>query len=279
MSLPDETQMPGAAPPDGDPFLEQMERELAGWGDPVARLEHALEHDELVLYAQPILALRGPERFPMAEVLVRLQEEERALLPPGEFFPVFEHFGMLPRLDRWVIRHALARLALGSRVGRLSVNVSGQTLGDAAFHDYVAGELARTGVGAHALVFELSEGDVLAQPAAAERFAASVNGLGCGILIDGFGRRSVSFAPLTRTRADLVKVDGVIVRRLASSETARAKLRAIVRVAQVVRFGVIGECVEEQSALDVLRRCGADYAQGFGIVTPAPLAEVAQGGA
>src|SRR5437879_10470850 len=81
-----------------DAFLERMDSELAGWTDPVRRLRDAIERDEFELYCQPILQFAGDERYPMAEVLVRLREEERALVPPGEFLPVFEHYRMMAQL-------------------------------------------------------------------------------------------------------------------------------------------------------------------------------------
>lgn len=269
---------PATLAEDAGGFLQSMDRELAGWGDPAARLARALRNDELVLYAQPILALRGRVQYPLAEVLVRLREEEQALLPPGEFLPVFEHFGMLPELDRWVVRHALARLARGSRIGQLSINVSGQTLADAAFAPFVAAQLAQSGVAAASLAFEIDEGDALAKPEAAATFAAAIKAAGCRVLLDGFGRRAASFAPLTRLRADLVKVDGVIVRRLPSSEIARAKLNAIVRVGQVIGLGIIAECVEDPAVLAQLRTAGVAYAQGFGIQRPDLLDTVAEKG-
>jgi EAL domain-containing protein (putative c-di-GMP-specific phosphodiesterase class I) len=77
----------------------------AGWGDPGERIRHALAKDEFALYCQPIASLEGGSGFAMAEVLVRLREEEKALLPPGEFLPVFERYGMMPELDSWVVRH------------------------------------------------------------------------------------------------------------------------------------------------------------------------------
>ncbi|MGH8675928.1 MAG: EAL domain-containing protein [Burkholderiales bacterium] len=265
--------------PKHERFLEQMDRQLAGW-EGVSRLVQALERDELVLYAQPILALRGPTaQFPIAEVLVRLREEERTLQPPGDFLPVFEHYGMMPELDRWVVRHVMERLARGSRTAQFSINVSAQTLGDAQFAPFVAAELAKARVAAAALIFEIDENHMLAMPEAAATFAASVKAVGCGVLIDGFGQRAVSFAPLTNLRADFVKVDGVIVRNLRSSEMARSKLNAIARVGQVIGVGVIGECVEEQDTLDRLRAASADYAQGFGLRRPAPLDSIAEGAA
>jgi len=258
-------------------FLEEMDNELAGWEDPAARLKRALERDELVLYAQPVVSLRGPLHYPFAEVLVRLREEEKALLPPGEFLPAFEHYRMMPQLDRWVVRNALARLARGARVPRLSINVSGQSLGDTAFLPFVAAELERARLAPQSLIFEIDESEVLARPQAAAGFAAGLKARGAGVLLDGFGQRSVSFAPLTSLRPDFVKVDGIIVRKLASSDIARSKLNAIVRVGDVIGAGIVGECVEQQAALDALKAAGAGYAQGFGLRRPAPLDEIAAG--
>jgi EAL domain-containing protein (putative c-di-GMP-specific phosphodiesterase class I) len=262
---------------EADRLVSQIEREFAGSDDPVARIRQALERGEFTLLAQPILALQGEARFPMAEVLVRLREEEVAMLPPGEFFPVFEHYAMMPQLDRWVVRHAVAVLARGSQVPRLNINVSGQTLGDGAFAEDVGAELRRAGIPPASLVFEIAEGDVLARPAEAARFAAAVRRIGCGALIDGFGRLAASFAPLKELRADLVKVDGSVVRKLRASEGARARLGAVVRVGAVIGFGVIAECVEDSETVALARAAGADYAQGFGIRRPQALAAVAEG--
>lgn len=266
-----------AAAPDADRFLAEMDREFSGWDDPPARIMRALQRDEFALFAQPILALKGEPRFMMAELLVRLREEEAAMLPPGEFFPVFEHFGMMPQLDRWVARHAVARLASGSRVPQFSINVSSQTLVDETFAADVAEELARAKLAPALLGFEIDESDVLARPESAARFAAGIKRAGCRIVLDSFGHRSVSFAPLKDLRADYVKVDGSIVRNLPGSEVARTKLKAVVRVGDVIGVGVIAECVEDPAVLALVRNAGAGYAQGFGIKRPAPLEAVAAG--
>lgn len=262
-----------------DKFLERMDSELTGWSDPVARLQEALVQNEFELYCQPILALReglrGNERYPMGEVLVRMREEERALLPPGEFLPVFEHYRMMPQLDRWVVYHVVHRLAQGSRVARFTVNVSGQTLQDPHFAPYVAAATKKFGVATSALLFEIDENDVLATLEAASRFANAVKALGCGVLIDGFGRRAVSFTPLKVLRVDFVKVDGSIIRKLLTSEVARTKMNAILRVAEAIRFGVVAECVEEQDVLARLKALNVSHAQGFGIYQPHPIDSVA----
>src|SRR5437773_5646294 len=181
-------------------LLEQMDAELVGWANPAERLHQALEKDEFTLFCQPILALTGAERYPMAEILVRLREEERALLPPGEFLPVFEHYRMMPQLDRWVVFHVVQRLARGARVPRFTINVSGQTLQDPEFTAYVLAATQKYGVANSALLFEIDESDVLARLEVATRFANAVKTLGCGVVIDGFGRRAVSFTPLKALR-------------------------------------------------------------------------------
>src|SRR5574341_1631286 len=254
-----------------DKFLESMDRQLAGWSDPAARLHEALEKDEFTLFCQPILAFSGKERYPMAEVLVRLREEERALLPPGEFLPVFEHYGMMPQLDRWVLRNVVKHLAGGSRIRRFTINVSGQTLQDPQFAGFAAAQLRGAGIAPTAVLFEIDESDVLARPEAAARFSAAVKAYGGGLLIDGFCRRSVSFAPLKDLRLDYLKVDGSVLRKLLVHEQAQTKLKAVVRVAEALRAGVVAECVEEQDVLVRLKALDVGFAQGFGVVQPQPM--------
>jgi EAL domain-containing protein (putative c-di-GMP-specific phosphodiesterase class I) len=254
-----------------DTFIGQMDSQLAGWTDPVQRLKSAIENNEFELYCQPILQFAGDERYPMAEVLVRLREEERALLPPGEFLPVFEHYRMMPHLDRWVVRNTLRRLSQGARVARFTVNLSAQTMDDAEFPRFVAAQLGSNKVAASRLAFEIDEADTLARLEAAERFATQMKSVGTPLLIDGFGRRAVSFAPVKALGVQFVKVDGRITRKILTSDSAQGKLNAILRVGERLGYAVVAECVEEQDILVRLKAMGVAYAQGFGIFQPHPI--------
>ena len=258
-----------------DPLLKRMDEELSGWDEPAGRLRQALAKDELALYVQPIAALNGAVRFPMAEVLIRLREEEKALLPPGEFLPVFEHYRLMPDLDRWVVRKVVQHLARGSRIPRFALNLSSQTIEDAAFPKAVALELVDAGVPGTALQFEIAENDIIARLDAAVRFSTAIRAVGCGVVVSGFGRRTATFLPLKTLRPDYVKVDGVIVRKLLTAPAAEAKLRAILRVGEVMGFQVIAEMVEEQDILVRLKALGVAYAQGFGIQQPHPIEKLA----
>jgi EAL domain-containing protein (putative c-di-GMP-specific phosphodiesterase class I) len=156
---------------DVDPLLQKEDAALMGWVEPAERLRLALEKNELTLFCQPIAALSGPVRFPMAEVLVRLREEEKALLPPGEFLPVFEHYRLMPDLDRWVVRDILRQLKRGLRIPRFTINLSSQTVDDPEFAKAVALALIEAGVPGKSLLFEISESDTLHHLEAAIRLA------------------------------------------------------------------------------------------------------------
>src|SRR4051812_45846025 len=252
--------------------IDQTDVDLAGGLNAAPRLRQALENDEFALYAQAVLALKGDERYPMAEILVRLREEEKAMLPPGEFLPVFEHYRMMPELDRWVVRQVIRHLAKGKKPRRFTINVSSQTIEDAKFPQFFAAE-AKAAPGS--LLFEIAEVDLLSRPEPVARFVAAINAAGGGVIIDGFGRKSVSFAPLKTLRPAFVKIDGSITRKLISSEVARTKLAAVQRVAAAVGFAVIAECVEDPQVIERLKSLGVGYAQGFGIHKPEAVDQLA----
>lgn len=258
-------------PHDIEVLLRDLNQDFMGWNDPPNRLLRALERDELVLYAQPILALRAEQAFPMAEVLVRLQDDEAVFLPPGGFLPLFEHFRLLPQLDRWVARQSVVRLARKPRVPRLCINISTPTLSDLEFVPELASEFARSKVSPGSLVVEICEDDVLDRSGVVDAFIAALRAMGCQVAISGFGRRSVSLSPLTTLRPDFVKVYGGIVRNLHLGQSSRKKLGAMVAIAKAVGFELIGEGVEVAETLTHLREAGVDYAQGFGIQVPGPI--------
>jgi EAL domain-containing protein (putative c-di-GMP-specific phosphodiesterase class I) len=245
-----------------------MNKEPPQWTDPVAYLRQALAQDYFTLYCQPIAALTGIVVYPMAEVLIRLCEEERALLPPGEFLPILEHYGMMPELDRWVVREALRRLSTGPEIPRFTLNLSAQTIADPEFPDFFANEIAASGVPADCIVFEIDESDALALPTCIRRFTAKVGSLGAGVLIDGFGRAQDYLASLKLPCVQFVKVHGSLTRQLASDEAAAAKMNALLRLTSDLSLDVIAESVEDLDVLARLKTMKVRYAQGFGICRP-----------
>jgi EAL domain-containing protein (putative c-di-GMP-specific phosphodiesterase class I) len=242
--------------------------------DPAAPLRDALARDAFALYVQPIVEL-ATGKPALAEVLIRLREEESAMLPPGEFLPLFEESGLMPQLDRWVLRHAARRLAGGLKTARLSINVSGQTLYDAAFPKAVAAELAAHRLAPGALLFEIEEALVISRPDAVCRFAEAVKMAGCGVVVDGFGENADG-AVIKALRPALVKVHGGIVRALLRSDEAADKLEVIACLCSSLGIGMIAECVEDRNVVTGLKALGVAYAQGFGLEPPQPIESLAR---
>ena len=243
--------------------------------DPIEHIRGVLDRNELTLYCQPIRALSGAGDYPMAEVLVRLVEEENSLLPPGDFIPVFEHYRMMPAMDRWVVAAVLRRLAQGSRVPKFSVNLSGQTLEDRDFPGFVANELMRNGVRGTSLLFELHMRDVLGKAPECGAFANAVRSIGCGLIVDALGTQAVTVAPLKILQPDFIKLDGALTRKIVADEGAASRVRAILAVAGSLGIRTIAESIEEQDVLLRVKAFGVEFAQGFGIYRPHPIEHVA----
>jgi EAL domain-containing protein (putative c-di-GMP-specific phosphodiesterase class I) len=239
--------------------------------DAVAYLRHALAQDQFSLFYQPIAAIAGAVAYPMAEVLIRLREEENALLPPGEFLPVLEHYGMMPELDRWIVCDVLRRLAKGSEIPRFTINVSAQTIADPRFPHFFANEIIDTGVHADRVLFEIDETDTLAAPSCVSRFSATIGSLGSGVLIDGYGRRQDFLAPLRIPCVQFIKVDRSVIRQLLAGEILSAKMNAVLRVTSEVGIDLIAEGVEDPDVLAQLKAMNFRYAQGFGVCAAQPI--------
>jgi len=204
-----------------------------------------------------------------------MRDEERALLPPGEFLPVFEELGMMPALDRWVVRHVVQRLKRGSRIPAFSINLSGQTLADRDFPTFVAGQLKQAGVAAPAVLFELDDPDLVASLDAAMAAATALRLEGCGLVIDSFGSTARSLDHLKHLRVDFLKLDGSIVRNVLANGAGRKMVDSVMRIARTLEIGVIASCVEDQDVLLRLKALGVGYVQGFGIHEPGPLEKIA----
>lgn len=251
--------------------LQSLEMERLVSPQPTARLREAMLKNELVLYGQPIADLTAGSTHAMAEALIRLREEEAALLPPGEFLPMFERYRMMPDLDRWVIAKAVMHLTHRPRIARLTINASNQSLEDRGIIKFIAEAVMASATPASKLVFEIDNSAFIEQPELVSRFAAAVKSIGCQVLIDGVSASRVSFIALKGVRVDMLKVDGAIVRNIARDASAEVALRAIARVASSIGVELIAEMVEDQQVLAALAPMGVRYAQGYGICPPYPM--------
>lgn len=259
-------------------YLRAIAAELTGWDDPQAKLADALEHDRFLLMQQRILPLgKGAADASCCEILLRLQEEEDHLLPPGGFLPLAESYGMMEQVDRWVVRTLVTRCrerALRERGWRAPlywVNLSGAAMRSAEFARSVQRQVQDGGFDGRRLCFELAEPDVVRYPAEAERLIGALRPLGCRFAMDAFGSVRPAFAEVHRLRFDFVKIDGVIVQNMLRDRAELARVRAIQDACRRIGVRTCAELVEDEATLVALRGIGIDYAQGFGIARPEPL--------
>jgi diguanylate cyclase (GGDEF)-like protein/PAS domain S-box-containing protein len=239
------------------------------------RLQSALKDNRFHLYHQAIVPAHGEETGPAMEVLVRLKDEAGNELPPSEFMRAAERYRLMGLVDRWVVQTTLAALGRGAiPVGAnrsVAINVSGQTLGDLQFLEFVVECLDSTGATPAQVCFEISESAVVANLEQARRFVGVLHGMGCQFALDDFGSGVGSFSNLKNLPLDYLKIDGSFMRNLARDTVNQAMVAAMIKLARTLNFKVIAEQVEDSSAADAARRMGVDYLQGYALGRPQPL--------
>ncbi len=245
------------------------------------RLQTALKENQFELMAQPIVAVSPLLRDvgPALEVLIRLHDDNLPEgIPPAEFLRAAERYRLMVDVDRWVVQTALTALGRGGirlPEGRsLAINLSGQTLADPGFLEFVVECLDSTGVTPPQLCFEVTENAVMTNVDQARRFIGVLHGMGCSFALDDFGRGLSSFGNLKHLAIDYLKIDGSFIRNLAADNVNQAMVSAMVKLARTLNFQVIAEQVEDAASLDAARRIGVDFVQGFELARPQPLARV-----
>ncbi len=242
----------------------------------VSRLQRACDDGRLEIHFQRILPIGDNQDLqPHFELVLRMRDEEGNLVQPNEFIPAAERYNMMPAIDRWVVRHALTELLTRGRVGEhatLSINLSGTTLSDEGFLDFLLGELANVDIRPGALCFEITETAAIASLSHVVYFMRELKDRGVRFALDDFGSGLSSFSYLKTLPVEFLKIDGQFVENVYRDPVDRSMVEAICQVARAMGIRTIAERVETQEVLDTLARIGVDYAQGFLISRPAPIA-------
>ena len=239
-----------------------------------ADLVDAMEDGRLKLFGQEIHRLGQPwEDSRHVEVLARLEARNGKMIPPGDFMPVAERFGLAARLDRWIIRTALTRHGEAMRAGAISLdfNLSAQTLSDPQLWDFADEAIADSGAPASAIGFEITETAAVTNFDAAAEFVRKARQRHCRVSLDDFGAGMSSFEYLRRFPIDAIKIDGSFVEHIAESRFDREIVSAITGIARSMGAAVVAEKVEEKNALEILMGMGVAYGQGYFLHRPEPL--------
>lgn len=239
------------------------------------RLQSALKENRFELYVQPIRALNAIENGPAVEVLLRMRDETGVEYSPEEFMRAAERYSLMPAVDRWVVQTTFAALSSGAlraaEEGGVSINLSGQTLGDPGFLEFVVDCLDRTGVIGSQVCFEVTESSVLSNIKHARRFIGVLHGMGCRFALDDFGSGMGSFSSLRNLAMDYLKIDGSLTRDLYKDSVNQAMVAAVIKLASTLGIHVIAEQIEDARSLATVRDMGAHFAQGFVLGRPQPL--------
>ena len=243
-----------------------------GWTDTI---RDALAEDRFVLQAQPIvdLATGAASQY---ELLLRLRNPLGELIFPGAFLPTAERSDLIGEIDRWVVSRAIDMLGAERRRDRqvtVEVNIAGSSIGDPDLLALIEKRLHANDVDPSQVIFEITETTAVANIPRAQEFAARLAALGCRFALDDFGAAFASFYYLKHLPFDYLKIDGEFVRSCANDRTDRLVIQAVVDIARGLGKKTVAEMVEDQQTVELLREMGVDYAQGFHLGRPAPLAK------
>jgi diguanylate cyclase (GGDEF)-like protein len=232
-----------------------------------SRVRAAIANDRFVLYQQPILDLRR-DVIKCHELLIRMLDDDGQLIPPANFVPLAERFGLIGEIDHWVLARGL-QLATGGQ--RVTINLSAQSLSDRSIATVVR-RAVDAGLDPRNVIFEVTETAAVEDAANASRLARELVQIGCDLALDDFGTGFGSFTNLKCFPARFVKIDAEFVRDVCSDENDRAIVRVISEIAHVLGKETIAEGVEDRETLEILRAQGVDHAQGYFIGRPGPIA-------
>lgn len=251
--------------------IPQRHREMQ-W---VSRITRACEENRLELYFQPIVPI-GQTHDPRAhyELLLRMRGEDGVLVPPGEFIPAAERYNVMPMIDRWVVQQALTTLAhYRTDVAletpyTISVNLSGTSLNDDSFLEFLINELQSHDLSSGAVCFEITETAAIANLAKVVHFMRELKSRGCLFSLDDFGSGLSSFMYLKNLPVDFLKIDGQFIQNVTTDSIDRSMVVAITQIGQAMGIKTIAERVESVQVLQTLASIGVEYAQGYLIAEP-----------
>lgn len=244
----------------------------------IARIQKALDNDQFLLLAQPIVPATAPSSVNRYEILLRMQDGNGDAISSTALVSAAERYHLMPHIDRWVVSATLR--AIRDRADELSengssfaVNLSGQSLGDDDMLEFIEDEIESSGVPPSLLTFEITESAAVSNIAKAQTLIASLRQRGCRFALDDFGAGLSSFAYLKSLTVDTLKIDGSFIRGIVDDRIAESMVAAITQVAKVMELETVAEFVEDEKAIPLLEGMGVTFLQGHAVGKPQPLLE------
>jgi len=243
----------------------------------VARVTRAAEENRLELFFQPIVRIGADSAPNFHELTIRLRDDDGRLVPPSEFIPAAERYNVMSTIDRWVVIRAVELLKrrrdAGGPLPMLAVNLSGTSLNEQSFAEFILQTVGEPEI-ASALCFEITETAAVTSLSNVTFFMRELKARGCKFALDDFGTGLSSFMYLKTLPVDYLKIDGQFITQIATDAVDRSMVEAISKVGRALGIATVAEWVEDEAVLDELKRIGVDFAQGYHMARPQPLAQL-----
>lgn len=245
----------------------------------VTRINTVLDKGEIELYCQRIAPLSEDAALHTHyEILMRVVADDGAHMSPVTFIKAAELSNKMVDVDKWIILKVfdwmMDNYRYMHRFGGFAINLSGNSLNDPSFPDFLLDVLGKTNVPADKICFEVTETAAIYNLSNAADFIERVREVGCKFALDDFGSGMASYAYLKHLPVDFVKIDGVFVRDIVSSESDYAMVKSINEICHFLGKQTIAEYIEDEQIRDRLLEIGVDFAQGYFIERPRPLKDI-----
>ena len=242
----------------------------------VADINHAIDNNSFLLYFQKIHSLSGKKSH--WEILIRMYKKPGDFMLPGAFLPAAERFGLITRIDIWVLKNAVEKVKKLNDISHqcfpnININMSGATLGSEEYLATIKSLIKTYNINPACLCFELTETAAVSFYIKAKHYLEKISQLGCKIALDDFGRGMSSLAYLRDLPLDMIKIDGSFIQGIDSDPVNRTIVKSVKEVADILELEVVAECVETEKQLLQLKKHNINLAQGFFIDRPIPFEE------
>lgn len=255
-------------PDDAEVGIRQGEMQWVG------RINEALVNNRFCLFAQPIVSFKDPGHLHY-ELLLRLQDEDGTVVPPGAFLPAAERYNLIGDIDKWVLKTAFDLFSNQSgffdHVDFVAINLSGASLNSEEFLDLALSLYKENGINPHQVCFEITETTAVSNLNSAIDFIKELKSRGFLFALDDFGSGVSSFGYLRSLPVDYLKIDGMFVKHVAKDAVDYAMVKSINEIGQMMGMKTIAEYVENEEIARLLTAINVDYGQGYGLGKPVPL--------
>jgi diguanylate cyclase (GGDEF)-like protein/PAS domain S-box-containing protein len=241
----------------------------------VSKISQALDHNHFCLHYEDVVRTSAPQEIVYRELLVRMRTPGGEMQPPAEFIAAAERYYLMNALDRWVVQAALSGIAQRSADGIIyGINISGLSLNDEKFLNYVVSRFETFGVAPEQVCFEITETAAISHLTEARRFIERLSDIGCRFALDDFGSGMASFSYLRNLPVHFIKIEGSFVRSMLANRLDRGMVEAINRIGHDMGLKTIAEHVEDVSLIEPLRAMGVDWVQGHAIARSRPFEDL-----